>query len=208
MRLLLVLSLAAVLAGVPQTATAQQKEYFTDDEIDLIRDAQEINLRMPVLFDLADQRLFFLGVKEKTEKQKKERSKLQEALLKAAQKAAQKITKTGAPSGGPKPAEPIDPEVYLADFTRAELLRGYMEALDEAMNNIDDFYERKFDVRDALEALEKYTSEALPFLNKYQSRNAAEEAALLDARDKTQEALDGAREAMETVPKTEKKSAK
>ena len=207
MRLLFALSLAAVLAGVPQTATAQQKEYFTDDEIDLIRDAQEIKLRMPVLFDLADRRLFFLGVKEKTEKQKEERSKLQEALLKAAQKAAQKITKTGAPSG-PKPAEPIDPEVYLADFTRAELLRGYMEALDEAMNNIDDFYERKFDVRDALEALEKYTSEALPFLNKYQSRNAAEEAALLDARDKTQEALAGAREAMETVPKTEKKSAK
>ena len=200
MRLLLVLSLAAVLVGVPQTATAQQKEYFTDDEIDLIRDAQEIKLRMPVLFDLADRRLFFLGVKEKTEKQKEERSKLQEALL----KAAQKITKTGPPSG-PKPAEPIDPEVYLADFTRAELLRGYMEALDEAMNNIDDFYERKFDVRDALEALEKYTSEALPLLNKYQSRNAAEEAALLDARDKTQEALDGAREAMETVPKTEKK---
>ena len=76
MRLLLVLSLAAVLAGVPQTATAQQKEYFTDDEVDLIRDAQEINLRMPVLFDLADRRLFVLGVKEKTEKQKAERSKL------------------------------------------------------------------------------------------------------------------------------------
>ena len=200
MRLLFALSLAAVLAGVPQTATAQQKEYFTDDEIDLIRDAQEIKLRMPVLFDLADRRLFFLGVKEKTQKQKEERSKLQEALL----KAAQKITKTGPT--GPKPAEPIDPEVYLADFTRSELLRGYMEALDEAMNNIDDFYERKFDVRDALEALEKYTSEALPLLNKYQSRNAAEEAALLDARDKTQEALNGAREAMETVPKTEKKA--
>ena len=142
MRLLLVLSLAAVLAGVPQTATAQQKEYFTDDEIDLIRDAQEIKLRMPVLFDLADRRLFFLGVKEKTEKQKEERSKLQEALLKAAQKAAQKITKTGAPSG-PKPAEPIDPEVYLADFTRAdqrcfEVLARYDAVHDEAASGRKD----------------------------------------------------------------------
>ena len=195
MRRLCALSLAILLVT---PATAQQREYFTEEEIDLIRDAQEIKLRMPVLFDLADRRLFFLGVKEKTEKQKEEDRKLREKL----QKDAERIIK----AGGPKSTLPVDPEAYLADFTRAELLRGYIEALDEAMSNIDDFYERKFDVRDALEALEKYTNDTLPLLNKHQSKNNAEATALLDARDKTQDALDGAREAMQTVPKTEKKS--
>jgi hypothetical protein len=201
MRLLPLLSLVAIIAGTPRLAAAQQhKEYFTEAEIDAIRDAQEIKLRIPVLFDLADRRLFFLGIKEKTEKQIEEDRKIREKR----QKEAQKVAK----AGGPKPAEPVDPDAYLADFTKSELLRGYVEALDEAMNNIDDAYERKFDVRESLEDLEKYTRDTLPLFDKYQSKSGTEQAALLDARDKTQEALNGAREAMGTVPKTEKKSKK
>lgn len=200
MRLLSVLSLTAVMAGAPLGAPPQQREFFAEPEIDAIRDAQEIKVRVPVLFDVADRRLYFLGIKEKTAKQIEDERKAREKQ----QKEAQKIAK----AGGPKRTEPIDPEVYLADFTKSELLRGYIEAINEVMNNIDDAYERKFDVRNALEDLEKYTEETLPLLNKYQSKSNAEEAAILDARDKTQEALAGAREAMGTVPKTEKKNPK
>lgn len=199
MRLLPALSLVLILT-FPPLVSAQKGEYFTDEEIDLIRDAQELKLRVPVLFTLADRRLFFLGVKEKTEKQKQEDQKLREKRQKEAQKAAK--------NGGPKSTEPIDPEAYLADFSRSELLRGYVEALDEVMSNIDDAYERKFDVRESLENLERYTKETLPLLSKYQAKNSAETAAVEQARDKTQEALDGAREAMKTVPKTEKKADK
>ena len=200
MRLLPALSLIVVLLVTPVAARSQQKEYFTEDEIDLIREAQEIKVRAPVLFNLADRRLYFLGIKQKTEKQLEEDRKLREKRQKEADKAVK--------AGGPKPTEPIDPEAYLEDFTKSELLRGYVEAINEVMNNIDDAYERKFDVRGALEDLEKYTREALPLLNKYQSKSAVEEAALSDARDKTQEAMDGAKEAMQTVPKTEKKGNK
>jgi hypothetical protein len=200
MRLLPVLSLVAILAVAPLIAAPQTKEYFTETEIDLIRDAQEIKARVPVLFNLADRRLFFLGVKEKTEKQKEEDRKTRERLQKEAEKAAK--------AGGPKVTGPIDPEAYLADFTKSELFRGYIEAIDEVMSNIDDAYERKFDVRPSLEALEKYTKDALPLLEKYTPKSSPEEGALLDAREKTKEALDGAREAMNTVPKTEQKSTK
>jgi hypothetical protein len=199
MRLLALSLCVALLAGpIASTSMAAQKnEYFTEDEIDLIRDAQELKLRVGVLFELADRRLFYLGVKEKTEKQKEEARKLIEKRTKEAEKAAK---------GGPRPTEPIDPEAYLAEFTKTELLRGYIEAVEEVMGNIDDAYERRFDVREALEGLEKYTNDMLPLLKKYQSKSPAEEAALLDAQDKTQEALDGAREAMQVVPKTEKKA--
>jgi len=198
MRLLSVLSLTVLIVGAALGVAPQQREFFTDSEIDAIRDAQEIKVRVSVLFDLADRRLYFLGIKEKTEKQKEEEIKAREKQKKEAQKIAK--------AGGPKPTEQLNPDVYLADFTKSELLRGYVEAIDEVMNNIDDAYERKFDVRDSLENLERYTTETLPLLNKYQSKSSAEEAALVAARDKTQEALDGAHEAMGTVPKTEKKS--
>src|SRR5436190_2070852 len=37
-----------------------KKEYFTEDELDLIRDAQDLNARVPTYFKLAERRLIFL----------------------------------------------------------------------------------------------------------------------------------------------------
>jgi len=42
------LSFVASLHAVPR------KEFFTEDEIDLIRDAQELKLRVPLYLDLAE----------------------------------------------------------------------------------------------------------------------------------------------------------
>ena len=201
MRLSIALSFVLiVLINAP--VGAQRNEYFIEEEVDLIRDAQEIEARVPVLLQLADHRLAYLGVKEKTEKQKRESRSLFEKLL---EKGAQKVIKQPQPDG-PKPAEPLDPDKYLADFTKSELLRGYIEALDEVMSNIDDAYERKFDVRGALERFAAYLTETQPLLEKYQGGSAAEQAALSDAKEKTQEALDGAQQALETVPKTERRT--
>ena len=60
--LILLLSFAASLFATPKN------EYFTEDELDLIRDAQELTQRVPVYFKLAERRLIFLGLMEKSEK--------------------------------------------------------------------------------------------------------------------------------------------
>src|SRR2546423_444040 len=59
----------AILLAVPRPAAAKT-EYLTEDEIDLIRDAQEISERIPVYLKLAEKRLAFLGLIEKSEQEK------------------------------------------------------------------------------------------------------------------------------------------
>src|SRR5438552_18050181 len=99
-------------------------------------------MRVSALLRLADLRLTALGLKEKTAKEIDLERKADEQHRKEV-KEAQKAGKAA-----PKAAE--KPDVYLADFTRSELVGGYTEALDEIMNDIDDSYNRKLDVRDAL----------------------------------------------------------
>ena len=188
------LPLFLIFALVISTAAAA-KDYFTEDELDLIRDAQELRFRVPTYFKLAERRLVFLGLIEKTEKEKeKERKELEQALKE------QKKAGTAA-----KDKLPEDPMAYLADFTRSELLRGYIQVIEEVMSNIDDSYERKLDVRDALEDLEKFIRETVPLLEKHQPKTDSERVAKNDALEKAREALAGTKEALNIVPKTEKK---
>jgi hypothetical protein len=194
----IVLILLFVLA-VPQPAVAAD-EYLTEDELDLIRDAQELSQRVPVYLKLAQKRLAFLGLieksKEEIEREQKERAKREKDAKKPANPAetkanAKKVT--------------LEDMTYLADFTRSELLRGYVQALDEVMSNIDDAFNRRLEVRDSLEDLEKFTRETMPVLQKFQPKHDGEKFALEEASDKAKEANTGAKEAMNIVPKTEKK---
>src|SRR6266446_1585362 len=58
-------------------APAQKREYFTEDELDLIRDNQDLNARVATYFKLAERRLIFLGIMEKSQQQiEKERKEL------------------------------------------------------------------------------------------------------------------------------------
>jgi len=162
----------------------------------LIRDAQELSARVPIFFKLAERRLIILGVAEKSEKQKEKERKDQEQYEKEKKKAGSKASTV-------KP--PVDELAYLHDFTRTELLRGYIEAIEEVMSNIDDNYERKLDTRGSIEDLEKFTRETQPLLEKFQPKTDAEKLALQDALDKAREANAGAKDALKIVPKTEKK---
>ena len=194
-----VLTLVFVIAVSGAAAKQAKQEYFTEGELDLIRDAQELTARVPAYFDLAERRLIILGVAEKSDKQKERERKAQEKY--------DKDTKKAGPKAGTikKPENELE---YLYDFTRAELLRGYMQALDEVMDNIDDQYSRKLDVRNALEDLEKFTRESLPQLEKFQPKSQSERTVLEEAIEKNKQANDGAKEAMKKVPKTEKKPTK
>jgi len=176
---------------------AAKKEYFTEDELDLIRDAQELSQRVPVYFKLAERRLIFLGLMEKSEKEKEKERKEREKREKEKKKAGD----TRATSNKVDP----DDTSYLADFTSAELLRGYIQALEEVTTNIDDTYSRKLDVRDQLEDLERFTRETIPVLEKFKPKNDVEKRAMEDAMEKANEVKQQAVDALKSVPKTEKK---
>jgi hypothetical protein len=183
--------------GQRRQRASAKKEYFTEDELDLIRDAQELSERVPVYIKLAERRLIFLGVMEKSEKEKEKDLKEKEKR----QKAKKKADDTRAT------ANKVDPDdtSYLADFSSAELLRGYMEALDEITNNIDYAYSRKLDVRNSVEDLEKLARETIPLLEKFMPKSDSERVAMEEAIEKAKDTEGQAKDALKTVPKTEKK---
>lgn len=200
--LLTLLSLLVLIAPVKSEAqrrqrAASKKEYFTEDELDLVRDAQELGERVPLYIKLAERRLVFLGLMEKSEKEKEKELKAKEKR----QKAKTKADDTRAT------ANKVDPDdtSYLADFTSAELLHGYMEALDEITSNIDYAYSRKLDVRNSVEDLEKFARETIPILEKFMPKNDSERVVMEEAVDKAKETQEQAKDALKTVPKTEKK---
>jgi len=195
--LILFLSLASffVAAG----PAAPKKEYFTEDELDLIRDAQDLSVRVPTYIKLAERRLVFLGIMEKSKEQIESERKAKEKRVKQEQKKPTLDSRANADKA------PLDDTSYLEDFTNAELLHGYTQAIDEIMTNIDDAYNRKLDVRDPIEDLVKFTRDTVPLLEKYQPKNNSERSALQDAIDKANQASNDAKEALKIVPKTEKK---
>ena len=176
---------------------AAKDEYFTEDEIDMIRDAQEIGARVSTYFRLAERRLVFLGIMEKSpEFIAKERKELEKR---------QKEQRRNPDSRASANKAPVDYTSYLDNFTPPELLRGYIQALDEITNNIDNAYEGRLDVRDSLEDLAKFVRDTLPLLEKFKPRSSSERAALQDAVDKAKQVGEDTKEALKIVPKTEKK---
>jgi hypothetical protein len=209
------LSITAALVVAAVILAAPKQEYFADGELDMIRDAQELQVRVPLYLKLAERRLIALGLLERSEKEREKDRKEQQRYEKQKREAEAlegRVGRTGptiprvpgAPGSGPNKG-PADPMLYLRDFTRPELLRGYSQAIDEVMSNIDDAYSRKLDVRGALEELEKFTRETLPVLEKYQPNDDGERSALSDAIDKAKEANTGAKDNLKIIPKTEKK---
>ena len=68
--------LVLLLVGSCVTAEAQRRDYLTDDEVEIIRDAQQIDLRVAVLTHAIDRRLVALGLMtgETTDGGKKEKN--------------------------------------------------------------------------------------------------------------------------------------
>ena len=195
-RVSLSLALAAVFAL--SLSARPKNEYFTDDELDLIRDAQELGQRVPVYLQLAERRLVFLGLMEKS-------AQARELERKEKEKRAKEAKKNTTDSRANAERVPLEDSSYLDNFTKAELFGGYVQALDEAMTNIDDAYSRKLDVRDSIEDLAKFTRETIPLLEKFKAKNAAEQRAVEKAIEKAKQSASDAKDALAVVPKTEKK---
>jgi len=192
-----------VLAALPALALAgTSKEYFIDEEIDFIREAQGLSLRVPAILRLANIRLVTLGMKAKSKDDKDLEKKIGEIHNQMEEERTGRTRTRPANKAEDKPADtPAGP--YLGDLTRVELLRGYIEALNEIRDYIDESYRQKQSVRKPLGQLEKFCDAAIPLLQRFQSHNAAELQAIDDARMATHDALEGAQDALKKLPKTD-----
>ena len=191
-----------VTGGLGLAAAAAADEYFTELEIDQIREAQKIARRVPVFLNIAETRLVYLGLKEAEKQEEGKVSRVAKALASVFQPGmAAEIDKAEAEAK--TQAEESDRE--LVEFTRTALLRGFYQALEEAMDNIDDAYERKRgDVRGPLENLKKFTEQTIPLLRRFEPETSREKSAINDALEQAELALEGAESALKIVPKTPK----
>ena len=190
--------LISCLAIVPPSSAA---DYFTDLEIDQIRDAQSIGRRISLFLEIAEIRLAHLGLIEteaEIEAENPAGNLFERTLIRV---IAPEISNEIERVGNEEPE--FDNDVTL--YTRADLLRGYYQAIEESMDNIDDAYERsRGDVRGPLQDLKEFTEETLSLLRTFTPENDDEEIALEDAIEIAELARDGAEEALEIVPKTER----
>jgi predicted nucleic acid-binding Zn-ribbon protein len=183
-------------------AAAQISDYVTEEEEDLIRDAQGLQARVPLFLKLLDNRMVALELRKVSAKER-EQTKKDIAAYEAEMKEIKKLKIEGAEER----AKPVNPEVYLRNYTRAELLRGYMQIIDETMDNIDDAHDRNLDVRNHIEALQKAVRDQLPMVKNFVPKNANEESALKATIKHSEQALQDIEGALKLVPKTEKKPA-
>lgn len=188
----------AVAAALPSQGAI---DYVTVEEEDLIRDAQGLQLRAPLLLKLLDNRIVALGLRERTAKER-EQTKKDLAEYEADLRAAAKVKDAEVR------AKPVNPDIYLRNTTRTELLRGYMQIVDELMDNIDDAYERKLQVREHVENLAKFLGEQLPRFSKLEAKTAAETSALKATIAHSERAIEDCRKALLSLPKTERNATR
>ncbi len=200
-RLLGTTSLVAIL-GLTSVPGSLAADYFTEVEIEQIREAQTIERRIPVFLEIANIRLVRLGLIEGEEEVDNEEG--------GGNSITRGIIRILSPEAADE-LERIDDELSaltndLSMFSRGDLLRGYYQALEEAMDNIDDAYERdRGDVRKPLENLLKFVENTIPALGEFSPDDGNEEIALEDAIEIAELARDGATEALDIVPQTEER---
>ena len=193
-RQLVTLAAAIVLFHAGVGLRSQGFDYVTDEEEDLIRDAQGLQLRVPLFLRLLDNRIVALGLRERTAKER-------EQVKKDIEKYEREVKEAKQVKDAEVRARPLNPDVYLRKATKSELLRGYMQIVDEIMSNIDDAYDRKLPVREEVEALEKFLIEQLPRLSKFEPSTSAETASIKSAISHSEEAIEDCRKALKTLPK-------
>jgi tetratricopeptide (TPR) repeat protein len=193
-RQLVTLAAAIVLFHAGVGLRSQGFDYVLDEEEDLIRDAQGLQLRVPLFLRLLDNRIVALGLRERTAKER-------EQVKKDIEKYEREVKEAKLVKDAEVRARPLNPDVYLRKATKSELLRGYMQIVDEIMSNIDDAYDRKLPVREEVEALEKFLNEQLPRLAKFEPSTSAETSSIKSAISHSEEAIEDCRKALKTLPK-------
>jgi len=188
---------AILLACASVRLPAQGFDYVTEEEEDLIRDAQTLEMRVHLYIQLLDNRIVELGLRERTEKEREQAKKDLENYEREAKSVAK------IPNAELR-AKPLKPDVYLRNTSRTELLRGYQQIIDETMDYIDDAHDRKLEVRDSIESLEKFLSEQLPRFGKLEPKTTSEASVIKSTITHSEQAVQDCRDALKTLPKTVK----
>ena len=163
---------------------AQGGDYLNEQEVDRVRDAQEIDVRTKVFLRIAERRLdVLLGVspptinlKEQQKKDKKDKKKKEkEAEVEESQ------------DYGPEP-----------QGTPTELLRNYSQVISELFDKLDDVYERKQADPKIAKAVDKLLDESEKSMKRLKQlesklKSDAEEQSLRKAVEVTQMAIEGAK---------------
>lgn len=196
----LILAAVLLLLPIPISTSAQGSDYFTELEIYDIKMAQDIGDRTQVLLSIADRRL--LELMPVVEENDDEPNDDEEGGFGAA--LSKGIIRILNPEGAAQ-LEAADEERAalhddLAEHTRADLLRGYDQALEETMDNIDDAYERnRGDVREPIEKLGTFGRDSLVVLRDLEPQSDAEAIALDDAIKQTELVIEGVAKALKTI---------
>jgi len=177
---------------------AQSVDYVTEEEEDLIRDAQGLPARITIYLKFLDNRIVALGLRERMAKER-EQTKKDIADYQDEVKAIDKLKVKDAEVR----AKPVNPDVYLRNTPKTELMRGYIQIIDETMDYLDDAYDRHEDVRHHVEALQKFLQEQLPRFQKLEPQTPAETSALKAVISHSEQAIDDIRQALPKLPKTE-----
>jgi hypothetical protein len=159
--LLLVASLAIIASGGLVEARTQQREHLTEEEVDLIREMQEIDLRIDIFVRAADRRLL--------------------VLTNPAAKQSRKEEEKWGP---------------LPKGSKLELLQDYKAILEEAMEKLDDTFERDKKSAALPKALSKFKEGAAHQLTQLralapQMTEKKEQRALLEAIEEAETATKG-----------------
>ncbi len=177
-----------------------QDDYFTDLEVDEIREAQEISNRVDILLQIAHVRLAELDLIELEEEVERTtgNSRITRAIV--------RVLSRGTADELDRAEQGLEKfESDFSRFNRTDLLRGYHQALEETMDNIDDAYEQKRgELWEPIDSLRSFTAQSIPLLREFSPENESEDIALEDAIGQTELALEGAEAALEMIPKTEK----
>lgn len=153
-------AICLLLLALPAASSAQKRDHLTEQEVDLIREFQEIDKRVEIFLKAADRRLLLLANPDATQTKKEEEK------------------------WGPLPKG-----------TRLELLQDYKRILEEAMEKIEDAYERDATSKLLPKALSKFKEAATRHLAQLRGLQSQ----LTDKKEKI--ALEEAIEEAETATK-------
>jgi hypothetical protein len=178
-------------------SSAQRRDYFTELEINDIQVAQEIDDRTQVLLTIAARRLQELSPPDPDAADAEDEDGFGATIGDA-------LFRILAPEAAAEIEELEDARAALDDdlsgHSRSDLFRGYVQALEETMDNIDDAWERdRGDVRAPIEALRDFSQEALDRLRHLETTSDGEARALDEAVEQTQLVIDGSSSALETI---------
>jgi hypothetical protein len=174
------LIICALFASLPaQAGKLPKRDHLTEQEVELVREAQELDKRTEVFIHAAERRMQAINGTS--------------PAATSAKQAQKELDKWGP----------------LPKGTRAELLGDFAKILDEAINNIDDVAARDGKnplVPKALRRLAVAVNDFIPQINslRAQARDGEELAALEDALDNMQQIAEAAKRLPPPVEKKDK----